>query len=451
MQAPQNEGFKVIVGLGKSGLACAKYFSEHHIPFAITDTRKHPPCLEQFQRDFPSIKIKLGGLNKRLLAKADELIVSPGLSLKQPALASRLARGVPAIGDIELFARLAKAPICAITGSNAKSTVTALVNKMAQVAGTDVRMGGNIGIPVLELIHETEPEMYVLELSSYQLETTASLHAAAATILNISEDHMDHYDHSLEKYIAAKQHIYSDAEFAIFNRDDQHTHIQHLVRQQLLSFGLSAPKWNEFGIMQKSSGTYLAFGDEMLMSVNELKLKGKHNWANALAALALAYAMKLPMPAMLTALRDFEGLPHRCQWVLEKDSVGWYNDSKGTNVGATVAALEGLGSASNGKIVLLAGGQAKDADFSDLIQPLKQYVSQLILYGEDAKKIEAAIGDSVPTKIVKDLEDAVYTAKNAANPGDEVLLSPACASFDMFKNFEHRGDVFMQLVKEQLA
>lgn len=442
-----NNGLRVIVGLGKTGFACARFLWQQHIPFAITDSRANPPYLDQLKSEYPTIQIKVGGLDKQLINKAEELIVSPGMSLQEPLLAHRLESGVPAIGDIELFVRLANAPICAITGSNAKSTVTTMLNEMAKVAGTSVRTGGNIGTPVLDLIQADEPDLYVLELSSFQLETTCSLHAAAATVLNISPDHMDRYA-NLADYIAAKQQIYANAEFAIFNRDDAQTFIKPTTAKQHISFGLSKPKADEFGITNTDSGYYLAFGDEALMSVNELPLKGKHNWSNALAALALGYAMKLPMPSMLSALGQFSGLPHRCQWVGQKNGIDWYNDSKGTNVGATVSAINGLGEAISGKIVLIAGGLGKDADFKELSMPVKKHVSQVILLGEDGATIAKVLDGNVPITFVKNLVDAVKVADKHSEAGDSILLSPACASFDMFQNYEDRGNQFMDAVKE---
>lgn len=318
MLAAKQEGLRVIVGLGKTGLACARYFSHCGIPFAITDSREQPPCLTELQQELQPVTLALGGFDANLIASATEVIVSPGVSLRNSVLTDCLQKGIPIHGDIEIFALQAKAPICAITGSNAKSTVTMLMVAMLRAAGRCVRYGGNIGIPVLDLIRDTEPNNYVLELSSFQLESTDSLKPQIATILNISPDHMDRYA-NLSEYIAAKQRIYRGAEYIVWNRDDPATYPQNSGDTCIMtSFGLSVPRSGEFGIIPSDAGLYLAYGDESLISVRELYIKGMHNYLNALAALALGYALALPMPAMLQVLRDFKGLDHRCQWVAEK-------------------------------------------------------------------------------------------------------------------------------------
>jgi UDP-N-acetylmuramoylalanine--D-glutamate ligase len=445
----KSEQLKVIVGLGKTGLSCAKYFAKHEIPFAVTDTRNDPPALQEFKTLFPDITLSLGSLDEKLLLEASEIIISPGLSLHEPAIAKCAQKGISIIGDIELFVRVAKAPICAITGSNGKSTVTTLVGEMVKCAGKNVQVGGNLGVPALDLLAEYEPELYVLELSSFQLETTFSLAAQAATVLNISPDHMDRYP-SVNEYAAAKHRIYHHAKYIIWNRDDSLT--QPYDEKALLkefSFGLDTPSKDQFGLIHSDSGFYLAFGEEPLISVHDITLKGSHNWSNALAALALGHAMNLPMPAMLKALQTFKGLAHRCQWVGEYHGINWYNDSKGTNVGASVAALKGLASSIPGKVILIAGGLGKGADFSELRVPVAECARAVILIGEDAPKIKAALADIDAIKINADsLQEAVRIAAENAKAGDAVLLSPACASFDMFNNFEHRGEVFMAAVKD---
>lgn len=447
MQADVQNDFRVIVGLGKTGFACARFLGNHKIPFAVTDSRMDPPYLAQFQTDFPQARIKVGGFDKDLLQQATELIISPGISLKEPLIAERLAAGIPCVGDIELFARYAKAPICAITGSNAKSTVTALVHSMAQTAKLNVKIGGNFGIPALDLIDTHEPDFYVIELSSFQLETTYSLHALASSILNISPDHMDRYNH-LDDYVAAKQRIYNNTTFAIINREDKQTHVHSATVKEVITFGLSKPNQGEFGLIKEGEGIFLAYGPEKLIAAKDVGLKGKHNWVNALAALALGSAMRIPMHAMVDTLKSFSGLPHRCQWVAEKNGVDWYNDSKGTNVGAAVAAIEGLGSAITGKITLIAGGLGKEADFSLLAEPVKKYVSQVILIGKDAPMIADALHEQTQLVFAETMSEAILIAAKTTQLGGCVLLSPACASFDMFRNYEHRGEVFMQWVRE---
>ncbi|BCQ64660.1 UDP-N-acetylmuramoylalanine--D-glutamate ligase [Pseudomonas sp. Boi14] len=349
-------------------------------------------------------------------------------------------------GDIELFARNAKAPIVAISGSNAKSTVTTLVGEMAAAAGKRVAVGGNLGTPALDLLSD-DVELYVMELSSFQLETTDQLGAEVATVLNISEDHMDRYS-GLPAYHLAKHRIFRGARQVVFNRQDALT--RPLIGEGLpcWTFGLSKPDFKAFGLREEDGEKYLAFEFQNLMPVRELKIRGAHNQSNALAALALGHAVGLPFDAMLAALRTFAGLEHRCQWVRDLDGVAYYNDSKATNVGAALAAIEGLGADIEGKIVLIAGGDGKGADFKDLRGPVAANCRAVILMGRDSDQIGEAIGDAVPLIRVGSLQEAVEQCRATAQPGDVVLLSPACASFDMFKNYEDRGHQFVRVVEE---
>ncbi|MGE3919471.1 MAG: UDP-N-acetylmuramoyl-L-alanine--D-glutamate ligase [Gammaproteobacteria bacterium] len=441
---------KVIVGLGVTGLSCARYFSRKKIPFAVLDTRENPPLLDEFQKEFSHVQISLGSWDQSFLSQASEIILSPGISIHEPAIQTCIAQKIPVIGDIELFAREAKAPICAITASNGKSTVTSLVGYMAKCANLNTRVGGNLGTAALDLLQDSEPDLYVIELSSFQLETTYSLSVTAATILNISPDHMDRYD-SFGDYIAAKQRIYLNAEYMICNRDDINTlPVKSFRGNNIITFGLNAPKSNEFGLITSNSNIYLALGDQCLCSVNEITLKGSHNWSNALASLALGKVLNFPMSAMLQALQTFHGLPHRCEWIAEKQGVNYYNDSKGTNVGASLASLNGLAAGISGKVILIAGGQGKGADFSLLQKPVSENTRAVILIGQDAPLIEKALNGSTTILHANDMLHAVKLADETAQSGDVVLLSPACASFDMFKNFEHRGKVFVEAVKEIL-
>lgn len=442
----QSSTLHIIVGLGKTGLSCARYLKQRNIPIAIVDNRQEPPGLQELRQVMPDVPVYLGDFRETILTSAAVLVVSPGVSLKEPVLAKCIARGIPAIGDIELFARQAKAPIVAITGSNAKSTVTTLVGKMAQCAGHHVCVGGNIGIPALELLSEDKPDLYVLELSSFQLETTQSLQAAAATILNISVDHMDRYS-ALAEYIHAKQRIYPHCHVAVYNRDDPQT-TPHCSTKKTISFGLSEPHDNGLGLRHVANQFYLAQGETLLLPTQQLRIKGRHNWSNALAALALGSALQFPMPAMLSALQHFSGLPHRCQWLADHHGVKWYNDSKGTNVGATIAAIEGLGADIQGKLILIAGGIGKGADFSPLYTPVAKYVKTLVLIGQDAPQLAQTLGNATQILHAGSMKNAIYLAAEAAHHGDAVLLSPACASFDMFRDFEHRGEVFANLVKD---
>jgi len=390
------------------------------------------------------VEVRCGELDVEFLCRADELYVSPGLALATPALQQAAARGVKLSGDIELFARNAKAPIVAISGSNAKSTVTTLVGEMAAAAGKRVAVGGNLGTPALDLLSD-DIELYVMELSSFQLETTDQLSAEVATVLNVSEDHMDRYS-GLPAYHLAKHRIFRGARQVVVNRQDALS--RPLIGEGVpcWTFGLNRPDINGFGLREENGEKYLAFQFENLMPVSELKIRGAHNQANALAALALGHAAGLPFEPMLAALRSFAGLVHRCQWVRELDGVSYYDDSKATNVGAALAAIEGLGADINGKLVLIAGGDGKGADFSALQAPVATHCRAVVLLGRDAELLAVTFGDSVPLIRVKTLEEAVQRAAELALEGDAVLLSPACASLDMFKNFEERGRLFAQAV-----
>ncbi|SDU22247.1 UDP-N-acetylmuramoyl-L-alanine--D-glutamate ligase [Halopseudomonas salegens] len=436
---------RIIVGLGSSGLAVARYLAGRGVPFAVCDTRSQPPGLEQLKRFAPMADLHLGELNAALLSTADELIVSPGIALSIPALQAAKAAGVSLVGDIELFAREAKAPIVAITGSNAKSTVTTLVGEMAKAAGIRVAVGGNLGTPALDLLDQ-KAELYVLEVSSFQLETTERLNAEVATVLNISEDHMDRYV-DLVSYHQAKHRIFRGARQIVINRDDALS--QPLVADQLprWSFGLSRPDLRGFGLLSHNEETWLAFEFKPLLPVSALKVRGAHNQANALAALALGHAAGLPMSAMLAALQSFTGLPHRCQWVAERGQVQWYNDSKATNVGAALAAIQGLAAGFSGKQVLIAGGDAKGADLVPLVEPISQHCRAVILLGKDAPSLARILNGRVPLIEVAGIEQAVAAAVDLAQIGDLVLLSPACASLDMFSSFEERGQRFADAVE----
>ncbi|MDO8268316.1 MAG: UDP-N-acetylmuramoyl-L-alanine--D-glutamate ligase [Moraxellaceae bacterium] len=438
---------KVVVGLGKTGLSCVRFLKSRGYPVAVNDTRENPPGLAELRAEFPDVEISLGGLDAGLLRRASEIVASPGISVNEPELvAASQESGVPIAGDIELFCREVKAPVIAITGANAKSTVTTLVGMMARNAGINVGVGGNIGLPVLDMLRlQGEQQMYVLELSSFQLETTHSLQAAVAVVLNISEDHMDRYD-SMQAYCNAKYRIFSNCRHCVINRDDVLTSPDITASLPTSSFGLDAPAADQFGVIISAGEKYLAQGAGLLMPVREMKIRGDHNVANALACLALGQAAGLPMPAMLETLRTFPGLPHRCELVSEKDGIAWYNDSKGTNVGATLAAINGLGAAIDGKLILIAGGVGKGQDFTPLSTPLAQFARALVLIGEDGPRIGIAVVDTVPKVSAVSLIDAVEKSRALAQSGDAVLLSPACASFDMFKHYEDRGEQFVAAV-----
>jgi UDP-N-acetylmuramoylalanine--D-glutamate ligase len=444
MQAQSNKQH-VIVGLGKTGLSCARYLQREKISFKAVDTRNAPPGIEAFRAEFPDTTLELGELQAATLSQADTLVMSPGVDLRTPAVRKAIANGVRITGDIDIFAHKVKAPIVAITGSNAKSTVVTLVGEMAKAAGIKVAVAGNIGLPALDLLAEPACELYVLELSSFQLETTTNLNAQVATVLNMSPDHMDRYD-SMQAYHAAKHRIFQGCKHAVINRDDALSRPLLSAGIKISSFGIGKDESREFAVINRDGKAWLAYAQEPLLAVSELKIAGQHNVANALAALAIGKAAGLGWEPMLKALREFPGLRHRCQWVRTLDGVSWYNDSKGTNVGASVAAITGL--SVNGSIILLAGGEGKGADFAELGPVMKRFGKLAILFGEDAEKIAIVLAQVVKVIRASSMEDAVQQARKVAEKGDVVLLSPACASFDMFNNYEHRGDVFMQAVEE---
>ncbi|MCQ4295736.1 UDP-N-acetylmuramoyl-L-alanine--D-glutamate ligase [Pseudomonas stutzeri] len=426
-------------------MSLVRHLARRGLPFAVADTRANPPELATLKTEYPNVQVRCGELDIEFLCTASELLVSPGLAVSTPALQQAAARGVKLSGDIELFAREAKAPIIAITGSNAKSTVTTLVGEMAAAAGRKVAVGGNLGTPALDLLAD-DVELYVLELSSFQLEITEQLNAEVATCLNISEDHMDRYS-GLPAYHQAKHRIFRGARQVVINCDDRLS--RPLVGDDVptWTFGLGKPDFKGFGLFEEKGDKYLAFQFDALMPVRELKMRGAHNHSNALAALALGHAVGLPFERMLETLRQFAGLPHRCQWVGQRGDVAYYDDSKATNVGAALAAIEGLGADIEGKLVLIAGGDGKGADFSGLRAPIARYCRAVVLLGRDAQRLAEALAGATILVHVASLEEAVQRAAECAEAGDAVLLSPACASLDMFKNFEERGRLFAAAVE----
>lgn len=435
----------VIVGLGATGLSCARYLHSVGKPFAMVDTRAEPPQLDAFRQLYPDVEVELGTLDAKVFNKATEIVLSPGIAMREPAIAKQIERGVSVIGDIELFARAVKKPVIAITGTNAKSTVTTLIGEMAKAAGYVTEVGGNLGVPALDLLMQNaNADLFVLELSSFQLETTYSLAPVVATVLNVTPDHMDRYD-TLADYQAAKHRVYINCQTAVCNRDDAATDIH---QDSKIYFTLHEPLMNEFGLRCVDGEYYLAYGADLLLAVAELPVAGRHYQANALAALALGHAFGLPFEHMLHVLRTFPGLPHRCQLVRTRRGVKWYNDSKGTNVGATQAAIEGLGDHISGKLILIAGGIGKNADFSPLLPAMEKYTRHIVLIGESAREMADLIHGRIPISFATSMDEAVHRCDAVAQPGDSVLLSPACASFDMFKNFEHRGQVFTEVVEK---
>ncbi len=445
--APRRGPKTLILGLGKTGLSCARFLRGLGVPVAVTDTRSHPPALSVAREEMPDLPLFLGGFDAAAFAVAQRLVISPGLALSEPLVAEALARGVEVVGDIELFARAVAAPVAAITGSNGKSTVTTLLGEMAIASGLRTAVGGNLGDPALDLL-DPSVQLYVLELSSFQLETTRSLVPRVATVLNISEDHMDRYP-SLEAYAATKASLLDGAEVAVLNRDDPWVSAMSGKAARDIWFSLAPPQREEdFGLLKLAGVTWLAHGTQPLMPVTELALPGLHNQLNALAALAMGEVCGIPLASRLQVLRSFRGLAHRTMLVAELQGVRWYDDSKGTNPGASIAALNGLidpdGAA---RAVLIAGGDGKGADFTQLAETLVSRARAVILIGRDGPLIEQALAGRVVTAKAKDMDEAVRLAAAAALPGDAVLLSPACASFDMFDNYEHRGRVFTAAVR----
>lgn len=437
----------VVVGLGVTGLSVARYLQRHGEPFRVVDSREHPPQLAALQKACPGVTIHCGPLSAASFAGAGRIVLSPGVAPQEPALAQARARGVPVEGDIALFARAARAPIAAITGSNGKSTVTALLGEMARAAGLRVGVGGNLGTPALDLLAD-DIDLYVLELSSFQLETTEFLNARVATMLNLSEDHIDRHG-SLAAYTAAKARIFRAAPdreppLRVLNAEDDLVVAMASPGEPARWFALASEDPSHYRVISRQGRRWLAAGSEPLLPVAELMLMGEHHQANALAALAMADALKLPRAAALQALRQFRGLPHRTQLIAEVGGVRFIDDSKGTNVGATVAALRGV----PGPLVLIAGGQGKGQDFSALRPWVAGKVRTAILMGQDAGELATALTGATAIVRAGDMAEAVRLAARHARPGDAVLLSPACASLDMFRDYHHRGEVFAAAVGE---
>ena len=439
----QTQAF-LIIGLGQTGLSCARFLLEQGHTVAMMDTRKKPPCLDIVQNELPEILVQTGGLNLDLMLKNDIIVLSPGVDPRLPEIKAAREQQIEIIGDIELFMRYINEPVIAITGSNGKSTVTTMLAEMAVMAGKQVQVGGNLGVPALALITDPAPDFYILELSSFQLETVSSLDAYAAVVLNISPDHLDRYDDA-QQYQEAKAKVYVGSGTMIINRDDDLVNSWSSESRDQLGFTLQTPADNEFGIIEQDDVNYLAYGQQTLISITELHVTGEHNIANALAALALGQAMELPMPAMLEAVKQYRGLPHRCQLVRQDQGIQWINDSKATNVGACIAAIDGL--ASDRNIILIAGGEGKEQAFADLTPILEAAVKSLVLIGQDAQKIADVTPPSVEQQSARSMSDAVNKAQSVAKNGDIVLLSPACASFDMYNSYGERGDAFIQAVE----
>ena len=448
--------YTLVVGLGKTGLSVVRYLRALGEAVVVVDSRDIPPGLPTLKNEYSDVECFTGSFDNTLFVNAHRIIVSPGVSLAEPALVEAKNNNIEIIGDIDLFAHEVMAPVIGITGSNGKSTVTTLLALMASQAGMNAVASGNIGTPVLDALND-DVDLYVLELSSFQLESLQRLPMKAAVVLNISADHLDRYE-NIAAYALSKQVIYENADVLVLNKDDSLASQVNASAKNQIRFTLKTPQQSEFGICQgevsgddrqkeDKAAEYLCFGDQQLIAVDQLKIKGSHNLQNALAALALGHATGLAMDDMLNALKEFKGLAHRTQFVAEISGVNWINDSKATNVGATIAALVGL----PGKHVLIAGGEAKGADFTELAAIVKQHCRAVVLMGKDAAKIKAVLPEEVPVVTAFDMCAAVVAAQALAKTGDNVLLAPACASFDMFDNFEQRGDVFIESVEALLS
>lgn len=424
----------LIVGLGDTGLSVARYLALHGESFEIADSRPKPPRWAEWAQEFPRARCHIGSFDKSLFGAARRVILSPGVAYDTPAVATAVASGSDVVGDIELFARAVTAPVIGITGSNGKSTTTSLVGTVLAQQGMNARMGGNLGRPALDLLREPEPDVYVLELSSFQLETTYSLKLAVAALLNISADHLDRY-RDFECYAMAKRRIFKGAQSAVINRQDVQTQTNLPAGLGATSFGVDEPLHNQVGVVKHGAKEYLAYGDEILVALEDIPLVGQHNHANLAAAAAIVITFGVSPKTLAAPFVEFKGLPHRTEFVAEWGGIRWYDDSKGTNVGAAAAALQGF----TAPIVLLAGGQAKTRDFSELRTAVMRNTRAVILFGQDAECIAQALLDVVKIIRVDDMCAAVRAASEVAMPGDVVLLSPACASFDMYQDYKQRG------------
>lgn len=444
------EPISVIVGLGSTGLSCAKYYAAQGIKFKVVDSRENPPGLIELRKSIPDVECELGEFSLETFLNAKELVVSPGVSVKTHEIVLARNAGVPITGDIDIFSKHVATPIVGVTGSNGKSTVVAMLTEILNKAGKNFGLGGNLDgesfKPALNLLQEAKKDIYVLELSSFQLETTENLGAEVVVLLNLSEDHMDRYE-NLEEYHQAKQRIFNGCKKIVINRDDPYSYPKMELDVPVLDFGCSRPGGNGLGLLEEEGDQYLAYQFEKIVPVNDLKIFGQHNISNVLASIALALALDIDLKPIRSAITEFAGLPHRCQWVANVSGVAFYNDSKGTNVGATMAAVEGLGQRISGHIVLIAGGIGKGGNFASLVPVINKWGKEVILIGQDAVEIAANFDSDIQTYFANDMQDAVAVALEHAAPGDAVLLSPACASFDMFEDFQHRGQSFIQSVE----
>ncbi len=445
---PHNARRVVVVGMGRTGLSVARYLHRQGWRVAATDSRAEPPERAALSAISDELVLRAGGFDSSLLSDAQLVMASPGVALNEPIFAAARDRGIEIVGDIELFARAVDAPVVGITGTNGKSTVTTLLGRMAERAGVRVRVGGNLGQPALDLLGRGPVDLYILELSSFQLETTQRLALKAAAVLNVTSDHLDRYA-SLADYAAAKARIFTHCDTAVINLDDPLVVAMQHATPRTFTYSLQTAAAADFSLATnpETHQPWLTRRGEVLLPAAAIKLAGLHNVANALAALALGEALRLPRAAMLEELQEFAGLPHRTEWVADVDAVRYLNDSKGTNVGATLAAVAGL----DGPLIVIAGGDGKRQDFAPLAAAFRGKVRLAVLIGRDAPTLAAVLADVCEVQQAATLESAVGLAHDAAQAGDTVLLSPACASVDMFRDYAHRGSVFMSAVRALAA
>jgi len=437
----QHGNLHVVIGLGATGLSCVRYLVSQNIPVIVADTRENPPKLADFQREFPNLKIHLGKFSDDVFSKANTLVVSPGVSLEEPCIQKSIENNIPVIGDVEIFARDAKAPIVAITGSNGKSTLTTVMGELIKNAGKTAVVCGNIGLPVLDAIMQPTPDYYVVELSSFQLDTTYSLKAIVAVVINVSPDHMDRYA-TIADYLASKQRIYRNCENAVVNADEMTIWEKLSFKKTPVAFTLEKLAKNTWGLC---SG-YLMFGEQKIIAIDTLLLQQRHNCQNFLAALAMGMILNLPIESMCETLRHFSGLDHRCQLVKKTGDIAWYNDSKATNVGAAIAAIESMSHSVKRQLILVAGGDSKGVSLLPLQLPVKKHVSHVILLGKDADLLQQTLQDCALITRVNTIHEAVGVAKTIVQAGDVVLLAPACSSLDQYENYMARGNDFIRAV-----
>lgn len=438
---PSQDTRAVVAGLGKTGVSCVNHLLRRGVHVSATDSRQSPPGLASLGAAASQIDLRLGGFDLSLLQDASQLLMSPGIPLTEPIVVQARARGIEVLGDIELFARAVRAPVIGVTGTNGKSTVTTLLAQMARCDGRRVLAGGNLGEPALDLLELPAPDLYVLELSSFQLETTSSLQLLGGVVLNVTSDHMDRYA-TLQDYAAAKSRIFSHACAAVLNVDDPLVAAMRTSAQRTLTYSIQRAD-ADFTLMVRGGSRWLARHGEPLLEFAKLKIGGLHNASNALAALALGETAGLRLAPMLETLQCFTGLPHRSQWVAEIGGVTYVDDSKGTNVGATLAAVAGM----SAPLVVIAGGDGKNQDFTPLADSFRGRVHDVVLIGSDAEKIACVLRSVCDVRQTGSLQEAVLAASMLARPGDTVLLSPACSSLDMFRDYAHRGAVFAQSVR----